>query len=138
MLQLVQALKFESTASDQRSSRSTTSAVSYDDSGLADFLIARGVRNPILGNRFHWYLMVEVGMKDKVMAKMYARVVFNFMKVLEVRPASRIIQFRNSSSPHRTRVTNDAISCAGKASLSPLWPSAPRIYAHRKTRGPRK
>ncbi|KAI0636200.1 atypical/PIKK/PI3K protein kinase [Trametes polyzona] len=83
LLQLVQALKFESTASDQRSSRSTTSAVSYDDSGLADFLISRAVRNPILGNRFHWYLMVEVAMEDKVMAKMYGRVVFKFMKILE-------------------------------------------------------
>ncbi|KAI0833713.1 atypical/PIKK/PI3K protein kinase [Trametes gibbosa] len=83
LLQLVQALKFESTASDQRSSRSTTSAVSYDDSGLADFLISRAMHNPILGNRFHWYLMVEVAMEDKVMAKMYGRVVFKFMKILE-------------------------------------------------------
>ncbi|KAI9001550.1 atypical/PIKK/PI3K protein kinase [Trametes punicea] len=83
LLQLVQALKFETTASDQRSLRSTTSAVSYDDSGLADFLIARAVRNPVLGNRFHWYLMVEVAMEDKVMAKMYGRVVFKFMKILE-------------------------------------------------------
>ncbi|KAI0648895.1 atypical/PIKK/PI3K protein kinase [Trametes meyenii] len=83
LLQLVQALKFESTASDQRSSRSLTSAVSYDDSGLADFLVARAVRNPILGNRFHWYLMVEVAMEDKMMAKMYGRVVFKFMKILE-------------------------------------------------------
>ena len=84
LLQLVQALKFESAASDQRSSRSTSSAISYDDSGLADFLIYRGVRNPVLGNRFHWYLMVEVAMEDKVMAKMYGRVVFKFMKILEV------------------------------------------------------
>ncbi|KAI0671945.1 atypical/PIKK/PI3K protein kinase [Trametes maxima] len=83
LLQLVQALKFESTASDQRSSRSMTSAVSYDDSGLADFLVSRAVRNPILGNRFHWYLMVEVAMEDKMMAKMYGRVVFKFMKILE-------------------------------------------------------
>ncbi|CDO77014.1 hypothetical protein BN946_scf184298.g41 [Trametes cinnabarina] len=83
LLQLVQALKFESTAADQRSLRSTTSAVSYDDSGLADFLISRAVRNPILGNRLYWYLMVEVSMEDKVMAKMYGRVVFKFMKILE-------------------------------------------------------
>ncbi|KAI9066092.1 atypical/PIKK/PI3K protein kinase [Trametes sanguinea] len=83
LLQLVQALKFESTAADQRSLRSTTSAVSYDDSGLADFLISRAVRNPILGNRFYWYLMVEVAMEDKLMAKMYGRVVFKFMKILE-------------------------------------------------------
>ena len=84
-MQLVQALKFESTASDQRSSRSTTSAISYDDSGLADFLIARAVRNHILGNRFYWYLVVEVALEDRVMAKMYGRVVYKYMqKILEV------------------------------------------------------
>ncbi|KAF9000637.1 atypical/PIKK/PI3K protein kinase [Cyathus striatus] len=84
LLQLVQALKFESAASDQRSSRSTTNAISYDDSGLTDFLVARGVRNQVLGNRLYWYLMVEVALEDKVMAKMYGRVVYKFMnKVLE-------------------------------------------------------
>ncbi|EPS97255.1 hypothetical protein FOMPIDRAFT_1166642 [Fomitopsis schrenkii] len=84
LLQLVQALKFESAASDQRSSRSTSSAISYDDSGLADFLIHRGVRNPVLGNRFHWYLMVEVAIEDRVIKKMYGRVVYNFMqKIVE-------------------------------------------------------
>ena len=81
----MQALKFESTASDQRSSRSTTSAISYDDSGLTDFLITRGVKNKVLGNRLYWYLMVEVALEDKAMAKMYGRVVFKFMnKILEV------------------------------------------------------
>jgi phosphatidylinositol 3-kinase len=85
LLQLVQALKFESAASDQRSSRSVTSAISYEDSGLTDFLIARGVQNPILGYRLYWYLMVEVALEDKIMAKMYGRVVFKFMnKILEV------------------------------------------------------
>jgi phosphatidylinositol 3-kinase len=85
LLQLVQALKFESAASDQRSSRSNTSAISYDDSGLTDFLIARGVQNSVLGNRLYWYLMVEVALEDKVMAKMYGRVVFKFLnKLLEV------------------------------------------------------
>ncbi|KIP11047.1 hypothetical protein PHLGIDRAFT_100348 [Phlebiopsis gigantea 11061_1 CR5-6] len=84
LLQLVQALKFESTASDQRSARSTSSAISYDDSGLADFLIGRAIRNHLLGNRFHWYLMVEVQLEDRIMAKMYGRVVFKFMnKILE-------------------------------------------------------
>ena len=85
LLQLVQALKFESAASDQRSARSTSSAISYDDSGLADFLIGRAVHNLILGNRFYWYLMVEVALEDRVMAKMYGRVVFKFMnKIQEV------------------------------------------------------
>lgn len=82
----MQALKFESAASEQRSARSTTSAISYDDSGLTDFLIARGVANLVLGNRLYWYLMVEVALEDRVMAKMYGRVVFKFMnKILEVR-----------------------------------------------------
>ncbi len=86
LLQLVQALKFESAASDQRSSRSTTtSAISYDDSGLTDFLIARGVQNLVLGNRLYWYLVVEVALEDKMMAKMYAKVVYRFMKkIMEV------------------------------------------------------
>ncbi|KAF8220972.1 atypical/PIKK/PI3K protein kinase [Tricholoma matsutake] len=84
LLQLVQALKFESAASEQRSARSTTSAISYDDSGLTDFLIVRGVANQVLGNRLYWYLMVEVALEDRVMAKMYGRVVFKFMnKILE-------------------------------------------------------
>ncbi|CAK5265470.1 unnamed protein product [Mycena citricolor] len=84
LLQLVQALKFESTAADQRSSRTTTtSAISYDDSGLTDFLISRGVSNAVLGNRLYWYLIVEVA-QDQSVAKMYGRVVFRFMnKIVE-------------------------------------------------------
>ncbi|KAE9386016.1 atypical/PIKK/PI3K protein kinase [Gymnopus androsaceus JB14] len=89
LLQLVQALKFESAATDQRSSRSATNAISYDDSGLTDFLISRGVQNSILGNRLYWYLMVEVALEDKVISKMYGRVVFKFMnKILEVENGS--------------------------------------------------
>ncbi|KIY42834.1 phosphatidylinositol 3-kinase [Fistulina hepatica ATCC 64428] len=82
--QLVQALKFESAASDQRSSRAATTAISYEDSGLTDFLINRGVKNHVLGNRLYWYLMVEVALEDKTMAKMYGRVVFMFLsKIME-------------------------------------------------------
>lgn len=89
LLQLVQALKFESVVSDQRSSRSATNAISYDDSGLTDFLIERGVMNPVMGNRLYWYLMVEVASEDRVMAKMYGRVVFKFMnKILEAEDGS--------------------------------------------------
>ncbi|ETW79232.1 hypothetical protein HETIRDRAFT_387555 [Heterobasidion irregulare TC 32-1] len=68
------------TASEQRSARSTASAISYDDSGLADFLVARAVENPVLGNRLHWYLSVEVALG--VMAKMYAKVEFKFQELL--------------------------------------------------------
>ncbi len=74
LLQLVQALKFDSVASDQRTLRSTMAAVSYDDSGLTDFLIGRGVKNALLGNRLYWYLMVEVALEDRIMAKMYGLV----------------------------------------------------------------
>ncbi|KIY68853.1 atypical PIKK PI3K protein kinase, partial [Cylindrobasidium torrendii FP15055 ss-10] len=84
LLQLVQALKFESAASEQRTSRQAANAISYDDSGLTDFMIFRGVKNAILGNRLYWYLMVEVALEDKVIAKMYGRVVYKFLsKVLE-------------------------------------------------------
>lgn len=38
----------------------------------------------VLGNRLYWYLMVEVALEDRVMAKMYGRVVYKFMKDVEV------------------------------------------------------
>ena len=83
LLQLAQALKFESSASDARSSRSITSAVSYDDSGLADFLVARAVNNHVLGYRFYWYLTVEVALEDRLMGKMYGKVIYQFLKQLK-------------------------------------------------------
>lgn len=43
----------------------------------------------VLGNRLYWYLMVEVALEDKVMAKMYGRVVYKFMKDVEVRHLSQ-------------------------------------------------
>jgi phosphatidylinositol 3-kinase len=83
LLQLAQALKFESSASDARSSRSVTSAVSYDDSGLADFLVSRAVNNHVLGYRFYWYLTVEVALEDRLMGKMYGKVIYQFLKQLK-------------------------------------------------------
>ncbi|PPQ99151.1 hypothetical protein CVT24_009341 [Panaeolus cyanescens] len=96
LLQLVQALRFESTASDQRSARSTTNAISYDDSGLSDFLIERGIMNPVLGNRLYWYLCVEIELDkvDKVMGKMYGRVAFKFM--------NKIVEAENGSERRET------------------------------------
>lgn len=53
---------------------------------MADFLISRGVKNAVLGNRLYWYLMVEVSLEDRVMAKMYGKVVYKFMsKIVEVK-----------------------------------------------------
>lgn len=63
--------------------RSSTNVISHDDSGLADFLIDRAVRNPILGNRFHWYLMVEVALEDKLVAKVYGKVWYKFMEKIK-------------------------------------------------------
>ncbi|KAG1727714.1 atypical PIKK PI3K protein kinase [Suillus lakei] len=82
--ELLLLLRFESAASERRPSRSTRSAISYDDSRLTDFLIARGVQNHTLGNRLYWYLIVEVQLKDRAVAKMYGQVVFKFLnKILE-------------------------------------------------------
>lgn len=54
-----------------------------DDSGLAEFLVQRGVKNAILGNALHWYLMVECEDKSEGGAgKMFARVAFRFMTEL--------------------------------------------------------
>ncbi|ORZ20587.1 kinase-like domain-containing protein [Absidia repens] len=74
LLQLVQALKFEHF--------NEKDANSYESS-LVQFLIDRATQNPILGNYFHWYLMVEC--EDKVVGKMYARVAYHYLTaILEV------------------------------------------------------
>jgi phosphatidylinositol 3-kinase len=68
----VQALKFENLAED------------FDTSPLVDFLIERGIENPILGNYLHWYIMVEC--EEKLMGKGYAQVAFRFMNTLSKMP----------------------------------------------------
>ncbi|KAH6576617.1 hypothetical protein BASA62_001311 [Batrachochytrium salamandrivorans] len=70
LLQRVQALKFE-----QLENR-----VSILESPLVESLIERGIRNPVLGNYLHWYLMVEC--EDKVVGKMYAKVAFQYMTAM--------------------------------------------------------
>lgn len=52
LLQLVQALKYEHISIDDEQD-------STKDSSLARFLIQRAAANFMLGNYFHWYLMVE-------------------------------------------------------------------------------
>lgn len=92
LLQLVQALKFESstTTSSVRAGRTThrkraPSVSDSEDSGLAQFLIDRSVANAVLGNALHWYLMIEADPR-MFAGKMYAKVAFRFMKKLaEVR-----------------------------------------------------
>ncbi|KAI7867738.1 phosphatidylinositol 3-kinase, partial [Spinellus fusiger] len=71
LLQLVQALKFE---------HMNDKAPNSYDSSLVQFLIDRATRNPVLGNYFHWYLMVEC--EDKVVGKMYAKVAYHYIKAI--------------------------------------------------------
>ncbi|KAI8329836.1 kinase-like domain-containing protein [Chlamydoabsidia padenii] len=74
LLQLVQALKFE---------HFNEKDANWYESSLVQFLIDRATQNPILGNYFHWYLMVEC--EDKVVGKMYAKVAYHYFKaILEV------------------------------------------------------
>jgi phosphatidylinositol 3-kinase len=79
LLQLVQALKFEHISPD--SSQDAT-----QDSSLARFLIARATNNFMLGNYFHWYLMVECDDKSKDQGagyrKLFAKVEYDFMTEL--------------------------------------------------------
>ncbi|KAJ1979850.1 Phosphatidylinositol (PI) 3-kinase [Dimargaris verticillata] len=49
-------------------------------SNLATFLIERALKSPVLGNYFHWYLMVEC--EDKVVGKMYGKVAYQYMKAM--------------------------------------------------------
>lgn len=85
LLQLVQALKFEppppsaTSVTSRGISKSAAAKVAQYANlfSLEDFLISRAVKNPVLANNFHWYLMVEV--EDKVTGKMYGRVAYNFM-----------------------------------------------------------
>ncbi|KAF9977181.1 Phosphatidylinositol (PI) 3-kinase [Actinomortierella ambigua] len=68
LLQLVQGLKFEHIDSN------------HGESNLAEFLIERSVKNPVLGNYFHWYLMIEC--EDLTVNKMYGKIVFRFMSAI--------------------------------------------------------
>ena len=135
----MQALKFESAASDQRSSRSTTSAISYDDSGLSDFLIARGVMDLVLGNRLYWYLMVEVALEDRVMAKMYGRVVFKFMnKILEVCDLATCAYHNSDFLVSLRMVLNDVKRCVVKVLWLTFWQNVLASFGHQKIQDQRR
>jgi phosphatidylinositol 3-kinase len=79
LLQLVQALKFERISPE--SSQDAT-----QDSSLARFLISRATNNFLLGNYFHWYLMVECDDKSEDQGaeyrKLFAKVEYDFMTEL--------------------------------------------------------
>ena len=83
LLQLVQALKFEHISPD--SAQDAT-----QDSSLARFLISRATNNFMLGNYFHWYLMVECDDKSEdqgpEVRKLYLKVEYDFMTDLVKQP----------------------------------------------------
>ncbi|KAL7423928.1 Phosphatidylinositol (PI) 3-kinase [Cryptotrichosporon argae] len=82
LLQLVQALKFDM---PREKARRKQPQADDADSGLAQFLIDRGVANPVFGTSLHWYLMIECDTRSAV-GKMYAKVAFGFMKKLSETP----------------------------------------------------
>ncbi|PWN50000.1 phosphatidylinositol 3-kinase [Violaceomyces palustris] len=51
---------------------SSAASTALEDSGLTDFLIRRSLRNPVLGNNFYWYLVVEC--EDKSLGKLFRRI----------------------------------------------------------------
>jgi len=57
-----------------------------EDSSLANFLVTRATSNPLLGNYFHWYLMVECDdrspQQNPEHRKLFAKVEFDFMSAL--------------------------------------------------------
>ena len=93
LLQLVQALKFERLEQRQESS-------------LVQFLIERGIANPTLGNSLYWYLMVET--EDKVYGKTFAKVVYQFLKIL--------VEVAVYSRRHQKGLTEEII-CTDKENL---------------------
>lgn len=83
LLQLVQALKYERISTD-------STEESSHDSSLARFLIQRAAANFLLGNYFHWYLMVEC---DDISPEhgtdnrnIYRKVAYDFMAELVKQP----------------------------------------------------
>jgi len=83
LLQLVQALKFEHISSDSAPNGT-------QDSSLARFLISRATHNFMLGNYFHWYLMVECDDRSEDQGpnyrKLFAKVEYDFMTELTKLP----------------------------------------------------
>lgn len=83
LLQLVQALKFESISSE-------VDGGDTEDSSLARFLISRATKSLMLGNYLHWYLMVECddsGPDQKEEhRKLFAKVEYDFMAALMQTP----------------------------------------------------
>ncbi|KAK1239243.1 hypothetical protein MKX08_006304 [Trichoderma sp. CBMAI-0020] len=83
LLQLVQALKYEHMSTDSNEEN-------IQDSPLAQFLIQRAAANFMLGNYFHWYLMVECDdyspEQEVSNREIYRKVAYEFMTELIKQP----------------------------------------------------
>lgn len=83
LLQLVQALKYEHISAESAQD-------STQDSSLASFLIQRAASNFMLGNYFHWYLMVECDDASPLQGldnrNIYRKVAYEFMVELVAKP----------------------------------------------------
>ncbi|RKF72252.1 Phosphatidylinositol 3-kinase, root isoform [Golovinomyces cichoracearum] len=79
LLQLVQALKFEPISD-------TSNRETKKNSSLANFLIDRAVKSFMLGNYFHWYLMVECddpyNSQGSEFRKLFAKVEYDYLTEL--------------------------------------------------------
>ncbi|POS86878.1 phosphatidylinositol 3-kinase-like protein [Erysiphe pulchra] len=79
LLQLVQALKFEPVSESSNSER-------IKQSSLTKFLIERATNSFMLGNYFHWYLMVECDDQSNIQEdgfrKLFAKVEYEYMTEL--------------------------------------------------------
>lgn len=91
LLQLVQALKFEtnttqatSTKSGNRRGSASKPKSANNPQTLEAFLIDRSVKNAVLGNHLYWYLMCEA--EDEQHGKLFKKAAFNFMMRLEGTP----------------------------------------------------
>lgn len=96
LLQLVQALKFEKIPE--------TTGDATKDSSLASFLVTRASENTILGNFFHWYLMVEC--EDKVHKGLFRKIAYDFQVTLK-----QVVTYIQSlsESPPRQRMSTHSL-----------------------------
>jgi len=79
----VQALKFENISNGKSKEVNNDTA---PNCALASFLISRAIQNPLLGNNFHWYLMVECEDRTSSSHRTFAKVAYQFMKSLSELP----------------------------------------------------
>ena len=130
LLQLVQALKYEKMPQGAEDAA--------HDSSLARFLISRATRSLMLGNFFHWYLMVECDEsspgRGTEYRKLFARVEYDFMTELLKVSGSFFLGvsgFADSVSFRRLTAPKSGRRFCVRPSSSPSSPRYPRRFDSR-------